>query len=382
MTNDSKSLDSSSCYRFIELVDIKDIEFCHTNNFVQWGNGLTLDQYLKREKGIFAVLAKYGMTLTYWALQQKQTDGSWKIVSACESLCRPALYKKKGSPVEETLNHSIGSVFTPTEHRGKGYAKIMMRFLVDKLNHWKCEDLTTEQQSHTLISLWSDVGTYYAQFGYKLTDTREILCKLDEQQVLQWPEGVEKITSSEDIAEIAAFDEALMKETMDHDSETDGIPRVAIAPRAGGFEHTNWRAKYQAPYMSKVPAKVPTVFGAKSGATRMLWTQDFGANTLYVLRVVGDASKYKSPSDMAADVAKLVQAGLVEASEWKLTNFCLWNQDLPAPITREMVVEQYKKVGGLVKLELYERGGSLPMYHCEEVRKDIQWTYDGKYAWF
>ncbi|ANB14771.1 hypothetical protein AWJ20_2378 [Sugiyamaella lignohabitans] len=377
-----------SKYRLVELTDIKEIEQCHTRNYVEWAGGLTVDQYLQREKGVFAILAKYGFSLTYWALQEKSDSGDWITVSACESVCRPALYKVKGKPVNDTISHSIGSVFTPKENRGKGYAKIMMILLAERLHSWKTEGLSEEQINNSIIALWSDVGLFYGLFGYELTDAEEIKISPDYKSetvsgsAASIPEGVELLSSSEEIAKLVAQDEAYMVKRIDEQTEQDGSPRAIIAPRAGVFEHTFWRSRYIGRYLNKTDEKEPSVFGARVNGSWMLWNQDYGSKKLYGQRIFTDRSKYTSNEEIVRDIIKLIQAAVIETKKWNLPYLCIWTSDLPEGIDGDAIVSAYESTANPEPIVKWQRPGSLPMYHTSGTRKNLKWVFDGKYAWF
>lgn len=54
-------------------------------------------------------------------------------------------------PVEEVVAHGIGSVFTPPECRGKGYARIMLTLLGERLKYHNGE-------AAGFSALYSDIG--------------------------------------------------------------------------------------------------------------------------------------------------------------------------------------------------------------------------------
>jgi GNAT superfamily N-acetyltransferase len=378
MTNDK--------YQLVQLTDLKDIESCHTINFVEWANGLSRDQYLIREKGVKLKLSQDDMNLTYWALQEKQETGEWKLVSAFESVSRPALYKKKGQPVDKTISHSIGSVFTAKEHRGKGYAREMMARGLEKLTHHDDEHFNKEQRKEAVVALWSDIKDYYAQFGYKKEDTHEIKIKLTSQTSgvvsHSWPTQVRPIKNPEEIVELAKRAEKQLVEDMDKKTEEDGITRVAIAPRPAVFAHTHWRSQYVGPILTKGPEKgVPEVFGAHCGKTNVLWAQDYGSEKIYLLRTITDRDA--SAEQVTSDLNLILQAALNEAQKWGLEYICLWTQDVPEVTSLEKVHEafvasQIPSVDAII----HDRPDSWPMYCVPNDPDRVDWISNGKYAWF
>lgn len=379
MTNDK--------YKLVQLTDNKEIEYCHSINFVEWSNGLTRDQYLLREKGVKLKLSRDGMNLTYWALKEKQDSGEWKIVSAFESVSRPALYKKKGSPVDHTVSHSIGSVFTAKQFRGQGYAREMMARAVEQLAHHDCGHLNKEQQKEVLVALWSDIKDYYAQFGYKLVDTHELKVTVDENAPrYEWPHEVRPL-SSEEIASMARESERQLIHDMDIKTERDGITRVAIAPRPAVFAHTHWRSEYVGPLLTKGPERgVPTVFGAQTGRTSVIWTQDYGNNKLYFLKTIVSSPNDQQPvsaDQITADLNLILQAALNEVQKWGIKYICLWTQDVPEMTALSKVYEAFmSEIHPGISAVVHERMDSWPMFSVPGDPEPVEWVSNGKYAWF
>lgn len=383
MTNDK--------YQLVELTDLNEIEHCHKANFVEWASGLSLDDYLIREKGVKLKLSQDDMYLTYWGLQVKQDDGEWQLVSAFESARRPALYKKKGYPVDQTISHSIGSVFTPKQFRGRGYAREMMTRGVEKLSHYGNENLTKEQKREAFIALWSDIKGYYSQFGYKKVDINELKIKIayrsadsninNNQNGISWPSQVRAITDSDEVARLAGICESQMIKNMDKKTEEDGVTRVSIAPRPAVFAHTHWRSQYAGPILTKGPEKgVPQVLGVHCGKTSALLCQEYGSNKVYILQTITDED---STTEQAThDMNLILQAAINEAQKWGLEYVCLWPQDIPTVTSLEKIQKSLIDSLSGPEVMICEREGSWPMYCVPNDPEPVEWFPNGKYAWF
>lgn len=354
--------------RFVEISERQHIEECHRRNFESWANGLTEEQYLTREKGIKKILASFGMDLRYWVLEDSiGKDGEYEIVSACETMTRPVFIRAhKDAPIETVPGMALGSVFTAPRFRGKSYAKDMMRDLVTM----------TDSIGMSTVVLYSDVGEYYAQFGYTSISTKQIKIELDKstyqtQVFANTDENVSFITTDDEIAELAELDTRLLKEKM----EANPNPSFAMVPSAGVHIHTKWRALYLGPLIG-TPKERPTRFGAKVGQSQILWTQDYGSKTLYVTRLL---SLDKNVNDIVA----LLKAAVNEAAYWSLPYVCVWGQDVPEGLETTHIVEAYKDATTTTTCYTHDREGSLPMYHVSpSVSQPIEWVMSGKYAWF
>lgn len=372
-------------YQLVNLTLKEEVRQCHENNYTAWGKGLDLDDYLAREQNFASLPATQDGNLTYWALKEKQDDGSWKIMCSMETLRRPALLKVKGKPVEETVCFGIGSVFTPPQNRGKGYAKIMLDQCSKRLDDWQMDGMSESEKAKTSSVLWSDVNDYYKQFDYELVDVRELQFSLKGLEgAPEWPSEVEPITTQDQITKVSGRDEAQMRLALDRDTEKDGISRMAIVPNAVAHSTTFGRAKFLGPLLSKVePKQAPSVFGAIHNECFMLWTQDFAGGKHTAIRVFAPLSLDKH--QVLESCHLLIRAALAEAAKWKFEKFSVWIQDLPEQVTIDEVLEHYNKnpVNG-VSAQIYSRPDSWGMvrWHRGAHPGGIEWAYAGKYGWF
>lgn len=416
-------------YRLREVTDRQGIKRGHTLNFLEWGQGLTLEEYLQREVHLGSQTSCSNGNLRFWTLEEQyQVDGSaeWTVVACLETLTRPSLYKIKGRPVQSSVSHSIGAVFTPEEHRGKGHAKRLLNSVVhefDNRNSWsQYKGLSEEALTHSFSALWSDIGLYYEKFGYKLTGSDELVIKVgsgdddnakDEGRV----DGINWITEDQ-IPALCKDDEAQLSANMDSDTETDGITRVAISPTEHVHELTHARAHYLAPLFRGTHLESnggdASRFGAVLDGVWVLWSHDFGNNKLNILRVhnkiqhddddvqLSTAARTAAADKFVAIFIKLLQAAETEARAWGLQKVVLWKQDLPrvravaaadgSDGDGSAFLTSLEAVSKSVKSESHvetRADSSLPMWRFwEGSTRDpttgarIEWIMDGKYAWF
>lgn len=363
--------------RVVALTDPERIKNCHVNNYKEWGTCLTPEQYLGRERGIRAFIEKHGFKITYWALEQlEEASGEWTIVSACETLTRPSLIKYKGEPVRENVSHSVGAVFTPKENRGKGYAKLLLSGVTEQLaNGWLVPDTMTKDD--TLVALWSDVGAFYEQFGYYKTDTTEVQIPLEAAAKTEWPEGLTKLGMA-DLAQCGIEEEKCMSGYIDRATEQDGTPRYVLPTRPGVMELMAWRAEYQGRHVTGRD-KGPQVYGAATADSWLIWHQDFGSNTQYIMRAHSRATTDRAMKDLVA----LLRAAIADAQDWGMKKIAFWVGDIPFDMTLEQVRDAYNAspVPG-TEASIADREKSWPMDLRTGKRANIKWDLDGKYAWF
>ena len=122
-----------------------------TKNGASWKGALSLEAYLRREEH----LARQDFTkeggITYWVLVD--TAPKDRIVLAgCETFRKKAVVAQ-GGKARDVITHGVGSVFSPPEYRGRGYAARMMQELGNKLRTWQ-----PEHGECQFSVLWSDIG--------------------------------------------------------------------------------------------------------------------------------------------------------------------------------------------------------------------------------
>lgn len=143
----------------------EDILQCQANNFVTWGEPLTLKQYQHRDainyESSYMNLNRddYFKDINggiYFILKDSKTN---IIESACEILIRDSWIANNGKLID-CKSAVIGSVYTVEKFRGKGNASLMINELNLKMKQFLKNEFDT-------AFLYSEVGEYYSKFGYK-----------------------------------------------------------------------------------------------------------------------------------------------------------------------------------------------------------------------
>lgn len=202
-------------FEFVPVVGPKALRFFRYMSAHQWKGDLSLDQYYKRESvinkakicqpgvSVFDDTSKNSNELTIngeWPfilkdLSLKYEDKSdhvdddddpefFNAVSSCALLIKDATRVSPSSSdgkvkLEAIKSATVGTVYTREHYRGKSYAKKMLI----ALNQWSAKFLTndgkvrfdgdegtiakTNGESFAYNTLFSEIGEYYAQFGYK-----------------------------------------------------------------------------------------------------------------------------------------------------------------------------------------------------------------------
>ncbi|OUT23804.1 hypothetical protein CAS74_000174 [Pichia kudriavzevii] len=141
---------------FEETTDRPTIEACQAANYKTWGQPFTLKQYQYRDWLNYSTdYDKLGVNDHYFIL--KNDKGA--VVSACEVIMRDSVVKTKDG-LQKARTGTIGSVYTPHEYRGQGYASKLLTELSKHLdtkylsNEWDC------------CLLYSEIGDYYSKWGW------------------------------------------------------------------------------------------------------------------------------------------------------------------------------------------------------------------------
>ncbi|CAG8483842.1 10457_t:CDS:1 [Paraglomus occultum] len=317
------------------------------NTFVEWGKGLSLDQYLERE----TILANLDFTrdkFIVWVLVPKENPNTLDIVCSCETFRRTAFVTISPGVIEEYLCYSIASVFTPPSNRNNGYASTMLLLLSNKF----------KEQGASFSFLYSDVGpVFYKRLGWQVYSHTEI--RLDVSKPIEY-EGNVTLTPIKynDIKHIAEKDCGLLKLEMRY----TGRRALAVVPSAPCIEWMIMRTKY---FAKACDIDEPTEWGAVVSSRDdsldfVLWSHEFNEKQLLILRLRG--------SNRQVTRALLRQAQM-EALKHNLDKVIIWNANIADVLNSD-------------EFEIVAREHSLPSlawYH--DNNGDIEWLLNEKYAW-
>ncbi|CCM06660.1 uncharacterized protein FIBRA_08945 [Fibroporia radiculosa] len=155
---------------------------------VQWANGLTAAEYVRRDVVMDAQEHAAEGNLTTWVLAPRTDPATLDFFCSCETFRRTAAIARPGahSEAEEVVAYGVASVYTPPEKRRNGYARHMMRLL-----HWV---LAPRSTLPTFPPAWGappDAGHGNAQFSILYSDLGSQFyhaCGPDEDQASGWAE--------------------------------------------------------------------------------------------------------------------------------------------------------------------------------------------------
>ncbi|KAK4992543.1 hypothetical protein LTR66_001211 [Elasticomyces elasticus] len=365
-----------------------------SKNGEAWKGALSLDAYLRRE----LFLANQGLArhdgLTAWALVD--TAAKERVVlSGCETLRKKALVAKDGV-VKEVLCHGVGSVFCPSEFRGRGYAGRMMQELGERLQTWQADE------KECLFSvLYSDIGKdFYAARGWHPFPSSHISVPpaTNDKKTLSANATLPQSRPlyAEDLATLCALDEKLICHHMTKLANR-GKYSVALVP---DVETVQWHHAREEFISNELYGKKPDVKGAIVGNepgkrvwcywTRMWYNKDpqnSEENTLHILRLVIEdpavsdfdhQDSANATSQVATAVASLLIAAQAEAAKWTMGAVDIWNPTPSTVAAAQMVhpsaVEVHRDQESITSLKWY---GEDP----DRAADSIDWIGNEKYGW-
>ncbi|KAH8173417.1 N-acetyltransferase-like protein [Sarocladium implicatum] len=358
--------------------------------YSSWGGKLSLESYIARETDLTIPINRNG-GITCWLLTTAASEpDSRPLLTSCETLRKRALVKGKDGEVRDAFAQGVASVFTPEEQRGKGYAGRMMGLLAQTLAARANEEdpEAAEGPRPALFSvLFSDVGKeFYSKKGWKAFPSTHFSFPVTATQEYPLPDGIEYITSLDEIAQLTATDETLLRKRLSEQPTDPSRVTVAIIP---DNDHMLWHMSReniasQAVYPSE---PTPQVHGAKvavgDGATRVwaLWARKLrGAetekNTLYFLRLVVEAPEKVSDTELGEALGKIVTAARREAKLTSCAKVQMWSPEARV----KKVVEAEKNLDAEFVVRDMESILSLAWFGEESV-DDVDWIVPEQYTW-
>ncbi|PUU77495.1 hypothetical protein B9Z19DRAFT_169107 [Tuber borchii] len=324
-----------------------------------WGQHLTLKQYLKREE----ILANTTLTgnggLTNWALVDPTTSPA-TVLASCESIRKEVFFLEAGSnEVRVSHGHGIGSVFTPVEMRGKGYASLMLKMLR--------EELKSHGGENALSVLYSDIGKeFYKKLGWQPHSSLHLNIPVSPNSSPNIATTATTPLKTASLPPLCTQDIKALKASL---TATPALKsRISFHPDPKTFDWHFARAEHLANITNRPP---PTTKGAitASGSAWIVWTHDFqkAGPKLHILRVAGEPSK--------EDAKDLLTAAVAEARECGLACVQVWNP-------KEAVEEAGKGLGG----QIVERTDSVPSIMMYEpgvgsTVEEVEWFANERFAW-
>jgi GNAT superfamily N-acetyltransferase len=281
--------------------------------FTSWGGGLTLEQYLERERRLRA--CAYSRGLRQWVLREGN-----ELLASCESYAVPfVLSGADGSRQRSGLGHGIASVYVEARLRGRGYAGELLRRTHDRLR----------SEGALCAYLMSEIGpSLYSRLGYVARPLR--LCRfaaVDPAREAPHPEDWTWLTEADVAARLqTAF------------GATSGVPRPGLSVETTPAQ-IEWHLLRGRFYAEKLQRKPAVRVGAAAGEAFVLWQPEYRRGALQVLalwpgRVLWREGQRDPRSREAADLRNVLHAARAAATDLGLSTVEIWETPRSATFLR------------------------------------------------
>ena len=371
--------DSNSPCLYLTNPTKDELEVVYRMSFAEWGDSLTLPQYLEESEYLTEVPLAGNGGMVSWILTDKTQPPTQRLIlGSCETIRKGAFVTNKKEGLSEKVVYGIASVFVNPTYRHRGYGTRLMHELAKAIPTWHAGSLVT-----TASILYSDIGKgYYSKRGWPAFPVNNHI-ELDAT-----PSPIPSYAcqiQAEDLLQLCQDDEDMARENMA--TWPAGKTRMMIVP---DIDHMMWHISKEEFACQKIFGKVPPGKGAIAGhrGSRVwaIWVHRYYVhpdstpeqNTLYILRFVMEnqtptAAQFKI---QVQSVKAIFLAAQAEAAKWNLQLVKLWH---PTPLIQELVNQS-----GL-NYRLVEREedsfASLKWFQECGDPEDVEWVACEKYAW-
>jgi GNAT superfamily N-acetyltransferase len=358
---------------------------CARLNADEWRGPLIVQQYMERERYLLDQDLTRNGRATCWILTStqlpKNPDGTRPILACCETTLARA-YVARAGKIETVVSHGIGSVFTRSEHRGKGYAGRMMTELAKHLSTWQ----QPNGNKASFDVLYSDIGTkFYSRYGWKPFPSTHIhLAPLAPSPYEIARRELPKVADlvAEDLQDLAAT--LFVEHELEQESQLKpDQPIVAFMP---DLEHFAWHHAREDFVSEALELEPPAIKGCIHRPTKiaLVWARVFAAKRqdwqLHILHTVIPPAMKEDAIALKALSALLLRAQL-EAARWDMLGGVeVWDPS-------EMIIEaaQSLRINVDDKLEVVHRDQehvcSLRWAGAGSDVEDVIWKFNEKFAW-
>ncbi|KAF9640215.1 Acyl-CoA N-acyltransferase [Lasiodiplodia theobromae] len=357
-----------------------------TKNAPAWRGALSVEAYIRRERFLSSQDNTKDGGQTWWVLVDEAASERI-LLAGCESFRKKAIVAKDGQ-INDVITHGVGSVFSPPEHRGKGYAGRMMQEVGKKLRTWQ----TSEKTDCLFSILYSDIGKmrkkFYANHGWEPFRSAHISVPAAAEQSPGAELPPVKDLGAADLPDLCAHDESMLRQSL-KDGPSDGKTRVAILPDIHTIRWHHAREEFIGKeFYGNHPVVKGAMIGEEKGKrvwcywTRMWYNADKNqskGNTLHILRLVIEDGV--APDTVVTSIAALLARAQREAAGWHMAEVEAWS---PTPEvvaaaqllepTAEVIDRDTESIASLMWYGEQPADGS-------SIADAIEWVGNEKYGW-
>ncbi|KAG8759862.1 hypothetical protein FRC14_004823 [Serendipita sp. 396] len=361
--------------------------------FEQWGRGLSLEEFVKKDKAFHGLQHATDGKHTVWILALRENGHSTlDFFCSCETYQREVALSEgvlQSCNRKVPLGYGIASVITPPKNRSRGYAKHMMRLLHYVLadptlsqtfpsfptDQWGTPPAIPEGFGKGIVSvLHSDVGEKFyracgigfgAGDGWTVRGPIGTIWKVPKQQVILMNSGLGNIRwlTKEDQEGVWDEDALLIQKEIGEAT----TPCFSFLPNNGVAESPQAWGLFYSPTESEGDiwgARIEEQ-GDRSNLAFATWCLDpgrEGPGTMLITRLRVTSEQFPILLDAAFEVAR--RFGLEQVEIWNL---------------ERSLVDIGRQLGG----ETSEREDCLSSFawYGSGNKEEIKWRYNEKFCW-
>jgi hypothetical protein len=321
-------------------------------NYVEWGAKINLseEKYILREIEL-ADCSFAKQKQETWVLTSKENPT--EILSTCGSYECPCLALVDKTVVKGNC-YAIETVFTPVQHRKKGFASLLL----------KDTQIQMMNRAGTIAStLYSDIGpSYYHKLGWKFHESKSLLASIKSIGC----EGIEEctifdITQAKEI--FKNVEAEIEKELLEKEEDT-----FVLLPSFSIIEWWFNQGKFYCDHFQ--PGKDISSSGAlfPSNGDFISWFHDFKDSKLVITY---------SRTTSIESAKSIYNSALKEGKKWDFKELEIWNPSIES-------LEAFKSFdGGFSVVDRVDSLSSLCFWGLDGNGKsrDVKWLKNEKYAW-
>ena len=360
----------------------REFDLIYSLGFQEWGDALTLPQYLEESAFLTSVpLAKDGGMTVWFLTNRRLPEDNRPILCSCETFRKRTFVTTSDGNFSEAITHSVASVFCNPEYRGHGYAARLMQELAVILPTWQ-----TGSKTCVGSVLYSDIGkSYYAKLGWHPFPLNDHI-EFDPMHSLEPSNVAIRSIAEKDLDQLCKDDEAMIWRAM-----TSSSSRKTLMMLVPDLDHMLWHHRKEEFACNKLFGKHPQVKGVMTGELNdrmwVIWTHRYYGhphavslnNTLYILRIVIENQNpdQEQREHQVEQMRAILWAAQHEAADWDLDCVKMWD---PAHLIQDMVERtgiQHRRV------EREEESIASLLWFGEGSGKDdtVEWLGSEKYGW-
>jgi GNAT superfamily N-acetyltransferase len=299
-----------------------------------------------------------------WVVANKSSP--LDIIASCHTI-RKEVFIADATGFRMATGYGIAAVYTNPQHRRLGMAAYLLKCVKEELD-----------KSSECSALYSDIGPrYYRELGWSVFPSAQVTINIVANDIRPLHTGRTIPLGMGELPVLCAKDvEALKRhfETLARDGKT----HVAFSPSYAqiasqlGWEDLTAELLLQKHISTRGAVTV-------EGKSWIYWEHDFRKERLQILRIVTSAGD--EPQQQVSDIAALLEAALLEATQWGIRHVIMWNPDELLTLGMKAVGNDHESVVSVIFDERLEKAIPQLRWKSGQDATDTVWEENFAYAY-